>query len=150
MKRLLAFAAAVMMSCGQVQSPGTHCVLVAGVGCGKLVLGKTRRTDFLPDARTEDRFSKQGMTFTFDANDTLDSIVVADNRAYKTDRGISPDDREERVLQAYGKPAESGRPVLYKGENEPIGAVGDRALVYPGILFIIYHEHVWAIVIGPR
>lgn len=119
--------------------------MVAGVGCGQLVLGKTRRSDIVPDSETEKRFANEGVTFTFNAKDTLDGIVEVGNKQYKTDRGISTGDKEARVLQAYGKPTKAGKMVLYKGENEPIGAVGDRSLIYPGILFIIDHGRVWAI-----
>ena len=123
---------------------------MAGVGCGNFVIEKTRRSDFLPDAGTEKRFADEGVTFTFDARDTLDGIVVVGNKRYKTDKGVSPGDKKERVLQAYGKPTKTGKMVLYKGENEPIGAVGDQALMYPGILFIIRHGGVWAISIKTK
>ena len=149
MKRLLAFAMMVTMTYAQSEGPGTHCVLVAGVGCGNLVLQKTKRSDFLPDAATEKRFANEGLTFTFDANDTLDGIVAVSNKGYKTDRGVSPGDKEERVLQAYGKPQKSGKMALNKGENEPIGVVGDRTLTYRGVLFVIARGRVWAIEIVP-
>lgn len=150
MKLLFVLALIVMIASAQSETPKTRCVLVAGVGCGNLILEKTRRSDFLTDSDTEKRFSDEGMTFTFDASDTLDSIVVTRNKLYKTDKGVSPGDKEERVLQAYGKPTKSGKMVLSKGENEPIGAVGDRALMYPGILFIISHGSVWAISIKTK
>jgi len=149
MKRLLAFATMVAMTFAQAEGPGTHCVLVAGVGCGSLVLGKTKRSDFLPDAVTEKRFANEGLTFTFDTNDTLEGIVAVGNKGYKTDKGVSPGDKEERVLQAYGKPEKSGKMVLNKGQNEPIGVVGDRTLMYPGVLFVIAKGRVWAIEIVP-
>jgi len=148
-KQLLALAVIVIVASAQSEIPGTHCVLVAGVGCGNLVVHKTKRSDFLPDAATEKRFASEGLTFTFDANDTLDGIVAVGNKGYKTDKGVSPGDKEERVLQAYGKPEKSGKMVLNKGENEPIGTVGDRTLMYPGVLFVISKGRVWAIEIAP-
>ncbi len=150
MKQILVILVLAINSIGQSQNAGVSCILVGGVGCGNLVLEKTRRSDFLPDAETEKRFANEGVTFTFDANDTLDSIVVVGNKRYKTDKGVSSGDKEERVLQAYGKPTKTGKMVLNKGENEPIGTVGDRALMYPGILFIIRHGGVWAISIKTK
>lgn len=150
MKQLLVLVVIVIVASAQSESPaGTHCVLVAGVGCGNLVVHKTKRSDFLRDAATEKRFASEGLTFTFDANDTLDGIVAVGNRGYKTDKGVSPGDKEERVLQAYGKPEKSGKMVLNKGKNEPIGTVGDRTLMYPGVLFVISKGKVWAIEIAP-
>jgi hypothetical protein len=140
----------VTSALGQSASPGTPCVLVAGVGCGNLTLEKTRRNDFLSDDAAEARFAHEGVTFTFNASDKLDSIVVVGNKLYKTDKGVSTGDKESRVLQAYGKPTRSGKMVLYKGQNEPIGRVGDRALIYPGILFIISRGTVWAISINTK
>jgi hypothetical protein len=149
MKQLLIFAVIVMTASAQTHTVDARCVLVAGVGCGNLFLNKTKRSDFLPDAATEKRFASEGLTFTFDANDTLDGIVAVGNEGYKTDKGVSPGDKEERVLQAYGKPEKSGKMVLNKGENEPIGTVGDRTLMYPGVLFVISKDRVWAIEIVP-
>jgi hypothetical protein len=149
MKQLLVLFTAVIIASAQTKGPGTHCVLVAGVGCENLVVHKTKRSDFLPDAAAERRFANKGLTFSFDASDTLDGIVAVGNKGYKTDKGVSPGDKEKRVLQAYGKPEKSGKMVLNKGTNEPIGAVGDRALMYPGVLFVIAKGKVWAIEIVP-
>lgn len=150
MKQVLVILVLAISSIGQSPSAGASCVLVAGVGCGNLVLEKTRRSDFLPEPGAATGFANEGVTFTFDANDILDSIVVVGNKRYKTDKGVSPGDKEERVLQAYGKPTKSGKMVLYKGEHEPIGVVGDQSLMYPGILFIIRHGSVWAISIKTK
>jgi hypothetical protein len=148
-KELLLLLVILTTASAQTESPATHCVLVAGVGCGNLLLHKTKRSDFLPDAATEKRFANEGLTFTFDANDTLDGIVAVRNKGYRTDKGVSPGDKENRVRQVYGKPEKSGRMVLNKGENEPIGFIGDLTLIYPGVLFVISKGKVWAIEITP-
>jgi hypothetical protein len=136
---MLAFSAI-----GPPQAANNPCVLVAGTGCGDWVLKKTHRSQMFADQGAEARFAKEGVTFTFDAHDILDSIV-ATNKKYQTDKFVAAGDNEERVRQIYGKPTKAGKIVLYKGEKEPIGSVGDNSLMYPGILFVIDHGNVWAI-----
>jgi hypothetical protein len=105
--------------------PNAHCKLVPGVGCGTLVINKSARTQVIPDKDSEKRYANEGMTFSFGANDILESIAVT-GKQYSTDKGISPGDKEERVLQVYGKPTKSGKLVLCKGEDQPKGSLGDR------------------------
>jgi hypothetical protein len=57
MKQLFVLALIVMIASAQSESPGTRCVLVAGVGCGELILNKTRHSDFLADAEAEKRYA---------------------------------------------------------------------------------------------
>jgi hypothetical protein len=146
MKHLLVFIAFVMIASGQSESPGTHCVLVAGVGCGNLVVNKTRRSDFLPDAETEKQFATEGLTFSFRSDEVLDTIV-ATAKEHKTNFGVHPGDNEKRVQQLYGT-ATAAKGKLRKGDVE-IGTLGDKVLCYPGIRFVIVKERVWAIVIVP-
>ena len=52
----------VVVASGGGQSPTSTwpCILVAGAGCGNLIVDKTKRIDFLPDDETEGRFASQG------------------------------------------------------------------------------------------
>jgi hypothetical protein len=147
--RTLLLGACLLGVTNLLAMPNTHCKLVPGVGCGDLVINKSARTQVIADKGSEKRYADEGMTFSFGANDILESISVT-GKQYATDKGISPGDKEERVLQVYGKPTKSGKMVLYKGEDEPIGSVGDRSLEYPGILFVIAHGRVWAIIVSAK
>jgi hypothetical protein len=132
---------------GQSAAPGSPCVLVAGSGCGNLVIEKTRRIDVFVDAQTEKWFASQGLAFSFRAGDVLDTIV-ATSKDFKTNLGVSPGDTETRVRQLYGKPIVA-KGTLRKGEAD-VGTLGDRVLAYPGVRFVISKGKVWAIVIVPR
>lgn len=144
---LLTIVLIAMNSWGQsVPTPGRTCVLMAGVGCGSLIVNKTRRGDFLGDPETEKRFASQGLTFSFRPDEVLDTIV-ATSKDIKTNLGVRPGDREKQVRLVYGKP-KVAKGALRKGDIE-IGTVGDRILVYRGIRFVISKEKVWAIVIVP-
>jgi hypothetical protein len=116
---LLIMVVVVASSSGQSPTLARPCILVAGAGCGNLIVDKTKRADFLPDLETEKRFASQGLTFSFRAGDVLDTIV-ATGQEFKTNSGV-------------GKPTIT-KATLRKGELE-IGTVGERVLVYPGIRF---------------
>jgi hypothetical protein len=147
MKPLFVLALIVMIASAQSESPGgTRCVLIAGVGCGNLVLNKTRRSDFLADAEAEKRYATDGLTFSFRSGEVLDTIV-ATGKDFKTNLGIHPGDEEKQVKRVYGAgTVEKG--TLSKGDV-PIGTIGDRILCYPGIRFVIVKDRVWAIEIVP-
>jgi hypothetical protein len=141
-KHLFVFALAALIASAQSEGPATRCVLVAGVGCGNLIVEKTRRSDFLADAETEKRYATEGLTFSFRSGDVLDTIV-ATGKEFKTNLGIRPGDEEKQVQRAYGT-ATIAKGVLRKG-NVEIGTLGDRLLCYPGIRFVIAKDKVWAI-----
>jgi hypothetical protein len=144
---LLIMVVVVASSSGQSPTLARPCILVAGAGCGNLIVDKTKRADFLPDLETEKRFASEGLTFSFRAGDVLDTIV-ATGKEFKTNSGVGPGDTEKHVRQVYGKPTIT-KATLRKGELE-IGTVGERVLVYPGIRFVISKERVWAVVIVPQ
>jgi hypothetical protein len=145
-KQLLVLAVIVVIASAQSESPGTHCVLMAGVGCGNLVVHKTKRSDFLGDAEAEKRFASEGLNFSFGPDEVLDTIV-ATGKVFKTNLGIHPGDEEKQVQRVYGAgTVEKG--TLSKGDV-PIGTIGDRILCYSGIRFVIVKDRVWAIEIVP-
>jgi hypothetical protein len=146
MRQLLVLAFILKIASAQTESPGTHCVLVAGVGCGNLVVHKTKRSDFLGDAQMEKQFASEGLNFSFGPDEVLDTIV-ATGRVFKTNLGIHPGDGEKRVQRVYGT-ATVLKGTLRKGDVE-IGTLGDRVLCYTGIRFVIVKGRVWAIEIVP-
>lgn len=146
MKQFLVLALLVVIASAQTEGPGAHCVLVAGVGCGNLVVHKTKRSDFLGDAQTEKRFASEGLNFSFGPDEVLDTIV-ATGKVFNTNLGIHPGDEEKQVQRVYGTgTVEKG--TLRKGDVE-IGTLGDRVLCYSGIRFVIVKDRVWAIEIVP-
>lgn len=146
MKQLLVVAVIVTIASAQAERPGTYCVLVAGVGCGNLVVHKTKRSDFLGDAQTDKRFASEGLDFSFGPDGVLDTIV-ATGKVFKTNLGIRPGDEEKQLQRVYGT-ARVAKGTLRKGDVE-IGALGDRVWYYPGIRFVIVKGRVWAIEIVP-
>lgn len=122
-----------------------QCTIVAGQGCGDLKVEKSKRSDVFRNDGDEKRYHDAGFDMSFGRDDILDTIVV-DNRRYQTDLGLSVGDDEEKVRRIYGAPQKIRRLTLSKG-GEPIGFVGDRTLVYPGIWFVISKDKVWAIMV---
>ena len=121
MKQLFTLILIVTIASAQSENSGGRCGLVAGSGCGKLVLNKTRRSDFLINTEAEERYADEGLTFSFRSDEVLDTIV-ATGKNFKTNLGIHPGDDEKQVQRVYGK---------------------------PGIWFVIAKDKVWAIVIVP-
>lgn len=149
MKRLLILATVLIMTMtafGQTENQGMGCTLVAGVGCGNLVLNKTRRSDFLGNTEMEKQYARDGLTFSFRSDETLDTIV-ASGKDFTTDRGVHPGDEENQVQRAYGT-AMVAHGKLRKGDVE-IGTLGDKILCYSGVRFVIVKGKVWAIEIVP-
>jgi hypothetical protein len=146
--RSILLASFLLAATNLVGMPKGPCKLVPGVGCGDLIINKSSRGQVLADKEAEKRYADEGMTFSFGANEILDSIVVT-SKQFATDKGVSPGDREERVRQVYGDP-KIGKLVLFKGGPEPVGTLGDRVLDYPGVQFVISHGSVWAVAIKAK
>jgi hypothetical protein len=126
-----------------------HCTIVAGQGCGELKVGKSKRSDVLRNDGDEKRYQDDGLDLNFGKDGVLDTLIV-DTSACRTNLGLAVGDDEEKVKRVYGVPQKIERSTLSKGENEPIGFVGDRTLEYPGIGFIIVKNKVWAILVIPK
>jgi len=142
----LFFAASLAHS----DAPDENCQLVAGVGCGHFLINKTSKKELFSDTTTEAKYASEGITFSFNSDDVLNTIVVTSSK-YRTTKNISAGASEHQVIKAYGKP-EVGTGVLRKG-TVPIGTVGDKVLAYPGIQFVMSRGKVWAVVIvagGPE
>ncbi|MGA2745918.1 MAG: hypothetical protein ABSE44_14575 [Candidatus Sulfotelmatobacter sp.] len=128
---------------------GDRCTIVAGLGCGELKVGKSKRSDVFPNDGDEKRYHDDGLDLDFGKDDVLGTLVIG-NSAYRTNLGLAVGDDEEKVKRVYGVPRKVERFTLSKGENEPIGFVGDRTLEYPGIGFIIVKNKVWVILVVPK
>jgi hypothetical protein len=126
-----------------------RCAIVAGQGCGELKVGKSKRSDVFRNDGDEKRYHDDGLDLNFGKDDVLGTLVIG-NSAYRTKMGLAVGDDEEKVRRVYGVPQKVARFTLSKGENEPIGFVGDRTLEYPGIEFIILKSRVWLILVVPK
>ena len=126
-----------------------RCTIVAGQGCGELKVGKSKRSDIFRNDGDEKRYHDDGLDLNFREDDVLGTLVI-NNAAYRTDLGLAVGDDEKKVKRVYGIPQKVERSTLSKGENEPIGFVGDRTLEYPGIGFIIVKDKVWVILVMPK
>jgi len=115
---------------------------VAAQGCGQFVLGRSTRSEILPNSSAEDRYSKTGLFFEFDNHDHLSAVVVT-SPAFSDDAGLRVGDPEPNVIQRRGQPGLEQWGLL-KSETV-IGSVGDHVLIYPGVEFVIYENKVWAI-----
>jgi hypothetical protein len=113
-------------------------LIVPGVRCGALILGKTTEKELSAIPKTK------GLDFQFSRNGILDSVVVA-SPEYPTDRNVRVGATEEDVIRAYGQ-GKSGNIDLTKGDTV-IGKVGDKVLFYPGIQFVFAKQRVWAIIL---
>ncbi|MGA1988242.1 MAG: hypothetical protein ABSG72_18395, partial [Candidatus Sulfotelmatobacter sp.] len=125
-----------------------RCTIVAGQGCGELRVGKSKQSDVFRSDGDEKRYHDDGLDLNFGKDGVLGTLVIG-NSAYRTNLGLAVGDDEEKVRRVYGIPQKVERFTLSKGENEPIGFVGDRTLEYPGIGFIIVKKKVWLILVIP-
>ena len=123
-----------------------RCAIVAGRGCGELKVGESQRSDVFRNDGDEKRYHDDGLDLNFGKDDVLGTLVIV-NSAYRTNLGLAVGDDEEKVRRVYGVPQKVERFTLSKGENEPIGFVGDRTLEYSGIGFIIVKNKVWAVLV---
>jgi hypothetical protein len=126
-----------------------RCTIVAGQGCGELKVGKSKRSDVFRNDSDDKRYHDDGLDLNFGKDDVLGTLVIG-NSAYRTNLGLAVGDDEEKVKRGYGVPLKVERFTLSKGEDEPIGFVGDRTLEYSGIGFIIVKNKVWAILVTAK
>jgi hypothetical protein len=126
-----------------------RCTIVAGQGCGELKVGKSKRSDVFRNDGDEKRYHDDRLDLSFGKDDVLGMLAIG-NSAYRTNLGLAVGDDEEKVRRVYGVPQKVGRFTISKGENEPIGFVGDRTLEYPGIGFVIIKNKVWMILVVPK
>ncbi len=98
------------------------CVLTEGVGSDFAHVGVTTRNSI--------GTHHSHLTFTFDEKGVLDTIFVFPGSDCRTSKGIKVGDSKEKVQRLYGKGKRSAP--RFKGEK-----VGDYALEYPGVQFVI-------------
>jgi hypothetical protein len=128
---------------------GNRCTIMAGRGCGELIIGKSKQSNVFRNEGDEKRYHDDGLDPNFGKDGVLSTLVIS-GRVHQTDLGLSVGDDDEKVRRVYGVPKKVERLTLAKGESEPIGFVGDRTLVYSGIWFVIVQDKVWAIIVVPK
>lgn len=133
-----------LLSCRHVKNDacGVSAALIPTKGCGQFLLGRSTRSEIEPDKTAEEQHSRAGLFFEFDKNQRLSTIVTTSPNIAEQS-GIRVGDSEKSVERKHGKPMiEELR--LSKGDVV-VGSVGDRALRYEGVEFVIQGGKVWAI-----
>jgi hypothetical protein len=114
----------------------TSCVLTEGVGADFAKLGITRQE--------KSTTPSNGITLEFE-NDVLVRIFVYGGDC-RTSKGLKVGDSQEEVEKLYGKGKRTSI-YLSKGSHDRLGKLGDFALEYPGVAFVMSKGRVAAMFI---
>jgi hypothetical protein len=117
-------------------------LLKPGVGIGRLRLGDRRSGSAFDTDASRERYARKGVWYIYDETGALCDITVT-SRDYATDRQIRVGSSVNDVRAAYG-PGKQRKMTLSKG-GTAVGTIGEYALEYPGIVFVVNLDRVVAI-----
>lgn len=115
---------------------GPTCLLTEGVGANFGKIGITRKDNVgvLPD----------GVVFEYE--DSVLIRIYAYGSECQSSKGTKIGDSQEQVQKVYGK-GKKTTIYLNKGSHDRVGKLGDFALEYPGVVFVISNSKVAAMFI---